>query len=580
MADNGRRYLTDEEIVEAAAKMRVADPNVDNGAFSSQKRAEMVTLVRIMGATKLQSKSATDAEVERRLRLALWDSQRLENYFPGKAFSKSPKLDPSKFPAWPDWKKPHPELRSDRIGAVRMDGFKDAARMDTYVFRHFTASAFTQMENMQGVPMNAPDSIQGSWIGVKAKMLSAALDITREGGAATPFVTFFANDSQGNNESMFIMEILDVRQVAWPEPTKKAWEQIRTCQETKFGHSATGPIVPMLQTPKMPLILVRYTYMNGRPEGGSQFTLHLQSRLAETMPGASPRKVLEQLQEHLGSGIETPDAHLRTFARLLSYNSSLLDPTFVDELQSHWNGISHDVIKETRISFFVPCLRLRWRALEEIESGIPLKPPQTTCNACGKPAERLICNSCKFVFYCGTDCNKSDWPNHKAECKLSKRLLTDPASFPQNKLYISARTYVDFVPESGYAIEQEAIKYSGSCSINDCPHNEYGNERFLVSTQMPATYSHNGQYQGQTVFLWDRRRSILLRTSPGDPPMARERGMPFEIPFHPQGYANYVKAVRQKGRQRQFIHLWAKRVGDCIELDLDDIPDQGSITWS
>ncbi len=75
---------------------------------------------------------------------------------------------------------------------------------------------------------------------------------------------------------------------------------------------------------------------------------------------------------------------------------------------------------------------------------------------------------------------------------------------------------------------------------------------------------HNGQYQGQTVFLWDRRRS---RTSPGDPPMARQRGWPFEIPFHPQGYANYVKAVRQKGRHRQFIYLWAKRVGDCIELE-------------
>ncbi|KAF8911324.1 hypothetical protein CPB85DRAFT_1253002 [Mucidula mucida] len=468
MADNGRRYLTDEELIEAAAKMRVADPNVDNGAFSSQKRAEMIILLRNMGATKIQFQSATDAEVERRLRLALWDSQRLENYFPGKVFSKSPKLDPSKFPARPEWKKPHPELRSDRIGAVRMDA-------DTYVFRHFTTSAFTQMENMQGVALNAPAGIQGSWIGAKATMSSAALDILissiRAGGAATPFVTFFANDSKGNNESMFIMEILDVKQVAWPEPTKKvsmAWELIK---ETKFGHSATGPIVPMLQTPKMPLVLVRYTYMNGRPEGGSQFTLHLQNRLAEAMPGASPRK-----------------------------NASLLDPTFVDELQSHWNG----------------------------------------CDG-----------GAKFV----------------AECKLSKRLLTDPASFPSHKSYISARTYVNFIPESGYAIEQEAIKYSGSCSINDCPRNEYGNERFLVSTQMPATYSHNSQYQGQTVFLWDRRRSILLRTAPGDPPMARQRGWPFEIPFHPQGYANYVKAVRQKGRHRQFIYLWAKRVEDCIELE-------------
>lgn len=172
---------------------------------------------------------------------------------------------------------------------------------------------------------------------------------------------------------------------------------------------------------------------------------------------------------------------------------------------------------------------------------------------------RFVLLSCTHVWCIDTA--------FKAVCKLSKRLLTDPASFPSDKLYVSARTYVDFIPETGYALEQEAIKYSGSSNINDCPRNEYGDERFLVLTQMPATYSHNGKYQGQTIFLWDRRRSILLRTSPGDPPMAKERGWPFEIPFHTQGYANYVRTVRQKGVQGQQIHLWARRIGDCIELE-------------
>ena len=30
--------------------------------------------------------------------------------------------------------------------------------------------------------------------------------------------------------------------------------------------SLKGPIVPMLQTPKIPLVIVRYAYYEGRPE--------------------------------------------------------------------------------------------------------------------------------------------------------------------------------------------------------------------------------------------------------------------------------------------------------------------------
>lgn len=57
------------------------------------------------------------------------------------------------------------------------------------------------------------------------------------------------------------------------------------------------------------------------------------------------------------------------------------------------NGISQDAVKETKISFFVPCLRLRWRVLEEIETGVPNQQLGTTCQARGKTAKKLTCNS-------------------------------------------------------------------------------------------------------------------------------------------------------------------------------------------
>ena len=75
------------------------------------------------------------------------------------------------------------------------------------------------------------------------------------GGKDTPFVTYVDNQTQ----TLLIMEILDVKACPWPEPGKKVkndldllhvkgsyttafklMELIRTCQETKFGHPASG----------------------------------------------------------------------------------------------------------------------------------------------------------------------------------------------------------------------------------------------------------------------------------------------------------------------------------------------------
>ncbi|KAL0952185.1 hypothetical protein HGRIS_008797 [Hohenbuehelia grisea] len=447
-----------------------------------------------------------------------------------------------------------------------MDGYKDAKRLDSYVSRHFQMSAFTQMECIQGVMLNLPKTIQGSWIDTKARMASCALDITRDG--YSPFTLFFSKDHDGKGSKVLVLEHIDVKQCPWPEPS------------TKFGHPASGPLVPMMQTPKLPLVLVRYSYMEGRPKEGSKFMEYLQSLIRKQMPKASETVVRNKLKFHVGAGIETEEIHLRTFARLLSHNASLLDPKFSAKFQSHWKGISEAVKGETMISFFVPCLRLRWRAMEEIEVGKPIEILGTTCPTCGVTADKLLCTACKSVYYCSKECSTAHWPEHKTSCRVSKRLITNPSSFPPNTYYISARTYVDCILETGFAIEQEAVKYSGTTNIGDAQRNEYGNERFIVRTFKDPNYSHNGSYKGQTMFLWDRRRSVLLRSSPGDPPMAKERGWPFEIPFHADGHQQYCRLLSSRGYRGQLIYLWARRVGDCLELDLKNIPDQDSIPWN
>ena len=40
------------------------------------------------------------------------------------------------------------------------------------------------------------------------------------------------------------------------------------------------------------------------------------------------------------------------------------------------------------------------------------------CRACGKTdVELMRCAQCKLTFYCGQDCQKKHWPEHKQLCK-------------------------------------------------------------------------------------------------------------------------------------------------------------------
>lgn len=131
------------------------------GDFDTLTRTEAVLWLKLLGAADLRSRSASDEDVFRRLRHALWDAQRIDNLFHGAMFSDSeyktkekeeektksqkkkgrekaklkakPKLNPSTLPTWPDWKEPHPELIMDAGTPLDVDGTEDAERLDTYV---------------------------------------------------------------------------------------------------------------------------------------------------------------------------------------------------------------------------------------------------------------------------------------------------------------------------------------------------------------------------------------------------------------------------------------------------------------
>ncbi|KAJ7145819.1 hypothetical protein C8R44DRAFT_655794 [Mycena epipterygia] len=581
-----RKPSTAEEITALAAKMRVADPLRDNGAFSSLTTNDiMLWLMSIGHINEIdpRMKSARNPQEQREiaignLRLALWDVQRFDYLFPDNVYSKAPNFKISRLESWPNWKKPHLEVRQGGIGTQRLDGYKDAERLKSYVMTHFNMLAFTQPELAQNM-MNPPQGPAGNWFGTKKIMGHAALDITAEGGRETPFVAYF------NKDILLFMEILDVKRVPWPEPGPKFLKQLQESQEVKFGANPGAPLVPMMETPKIPLVVVRYSYMEGRPEGGSQFTLHLESRLREILPsGASDDDVRVELEKHMTAGEEMPEAHLCMLARLLSHNADLVDKEWVDDQQSHWN-IPKEVKKETRISFFVPCSRPRFKAVEEIETG-KTPTPCTQCGECQKDAKKTMCGSCRAVCYCSPECAKANWPKHKVDCKISKKIGNDPSSLPKDTLYVPVRAYIHWVADFGFASEQEAVKMGGP-PVTEPPRNEYGTERFICR----AVLANEGKgqwdpHQGKvvyydrgagTAFLYDQRRSVMVRLGPQEPAKALVQGV--IIPFHEVGYQQFAEVVQKRGLQGQLLYVWVRRVGDCIEVDLKDIPDQRGIRW-
>ncbi|KAJ7079575.1 hypothetical protein B0H15DRAFT_858273 [Mycena belliarum] len=582
-----RKPSTAEEISRLAAKMRVADPDRDNGDFASLTTNDAMSWLMGFGQIKEidpKMKAARNPQELRemaveKLRIALWDMQRFDYLFPDRVYSKTPNFKIARLESWPKWKEPHKEVRAGGMGTQKFDGFKDAERLNSYIMTHYNMMAFTQPELVQGLSMNPPKGPAGNWIGVKKIMGHAALDITGEGGRDTPFVVYFQRDI------LLIMEILDVKRVSWPEPGPKFFKHLQESQEVKFGTDPGAPLVPMMQTPKIPLVVVRYSYLEGRPKGGSQFTLHLESRLREILPpGTSNDKVRVELERHLSSGEEMAEEHLLMFARLLSHNADLVDKEWVEDQQSHWN-IQKDVKSETRISFFTPCLRPRFRAVEEIETG-KAPTPYTQCGACNKEAKKTMCGSCRAVCYCSPECAKANWPEHKADCKTSKKILNDPASLPKDTLYIPVRAFVPWVADFGFANEQEAVKMGGPV-IAENPRNEYGTERFICRAILPnAGKAQWDPHQGKVVYydrgggtavLWDRRRSIIVRLAPEEPPQALKSGI--VIPFHDAGYQQFRQVLQKHGIQGQLLYVWVRRVGDCIEVDLKDIPDQRSIQW-
>ncbi|KAK0196102.1 hypothetical protein F5146DRAFT_317808 [Armillaria mellea] len=132
---------------------------------------------------------------------------------------------------------------------MKMYGFKDVNILDSYVFRRLSTSAFSQMEIMSRAAQCTAPGIAGTCMGPKARRQKQP-----------SFVTCYT----GNNQHVFIMEILYTKECAWPGQFNQVIVALdlschclsktfavpgatkKTAEVTKFGHSPS-PLVPTMQ---------------------------------------------------------------------------------------------------------------------------------------------------------------------------------------------------------------------------------------------------------------------------------------------------------------------------------------------
>jgi|SRR5579862_4390739 len=54
--------------------------------------------------------------------------------------------------------------------------------------------------------------------------------------------------------------------------------------------------------------------------------------------------------------------------------------------------------------------------IKETDNGVNVIPLIRKCKICSKYG-KMTCSRCKSVYYCGKECQRSDWLNHKPNCK-------------------------------------------------------------------------------------------------------------------------------------------------------------------
>ncbi|KAF9563553.1 hypothetical protein CPC08DRAFT_661655 [Agrocybe pediades] len=272
-----------------------------------------------------------------------------------------------------------------------------------------------------------------------------------------------------------------------------------------------------------PVFLVAFKEVDGK-EAGS-----MRAELETLIPEATE-------SGHKIGSLRTTEYERLSMLKLLGMNAKRLS------VDLHPDEVSVARMLGLKLSFLLPLAPLSLKDIGRLATN-------SGCEVCGKKNVSR-CLQCLSVAYCGSECQKADWPNHKATCRSLKGGTWKTITFdlPDAKKSMFLYNY--------HETPQDALKRldtDPSSVINAAggpPPDIHNGKTFLVKFQISLFQFKENAH----MLLYDRQRSFLVSWK-----RINARDL-------------FDEAEDQLGDELK-MYRWARRVGDYqLEVCFDRRP--------
>lgn len=126
------------------------------------------------------------------------------------------------------------------------------------------------------------------------------------------------------------------------------------------------------------------------------------------------------------------------------------------------------------------------------------------CIVCGITDDKMYkCIKCKERFYCSSDCQRKDWPNHKNYCVLHDK---KPRYYKIIDAIFQTSSFSVFVNSLAFLLPEKML---GACKVNEDNGIFYFNVKTLLISEADfcedkeAIYSHLNKFKDDKIMLFD-----------------------------------------------------------------------------
>ncbi|KAG6807300.1 hypothetical protein H0H92_008058 [Tricholoma furcatifolium] len=272
------------------------------------------------------------------------------------------------------------------------------------------------------------------------------------------------------------------------------WEQGHKLFAMMDGRGSWGILVRMIEVQSLggenniPVFFILYRVVHASPN------MDLQEYMGSVL--GRPQGVVQ---------VSTTDLERKCILKLFALNSKRLSSTY-----SPRRGKYED---QHRLTFVIPLGPLGMRDLGKLNNT-------PGCELCGKKMTSR-CTQCLIVSYCGTECQKDDWNNHKKRCRSLKGgtwhtlTFSDPSIGNETgKMYRAVINRYD----SPYDIKAKVIESPEDLSAP--PPNIHNEKAFLVKFQISLSQHGSGSH----MLLYDRQKSFHIQWFKSQDPVVFAEG--------------------------------------------------------